>query len=92
MVQSHFNRIYFFFLLFFLIHAALDFILIYKNVNIKISWLTKAGYTAEQIDEVIASEVIQDEAKETAEKSTKDIDSEKEGEYITWRIKICQKE
>ena len=69
----------------------MDFILIYKNVNIKISWLTKAGYTAEQIDEVIASEVIQDEAKETAEKSTKDIDSEKEGEYITRRIKICQR-
>ena len=58
-----------------------------KNVNIKISWLTKQGYTAEEIDEVIASEVIQDEAKETATESEKDIDNEKEGDYITQRIK-----
>ena len=73
--------------MFLFIHAASDFILLYKNVNIKISWLTKQGYTAEEIDEVIASEVIQDEAKETATESAKDIDSEKEGDYITQRIK-----
>ena len=44
--------------------------------NIQISWLTKQGYTAEEIDTVIASEIIQEEAKETAKESTKENEEE----------------
>ena len=56
----------------------------------QISWLTKQGYTAEEIDEVIASEVIQDEAKETATESDKDTNKGKQGHYtfiIIWKVK-----
>ena len=46
------------------------------NPKTQISWLTKQGYTAEEIDTVIASEIIQEEAKETAKESTKENEEE----------------
>merc|ERR1711997_807114 len=44
----------------------------------QISWMTKQGYSAEQIDDVIASEVMQEEAKETAKEGEKEADKEKQ--------------
>ena len=47
----------------------------------QISWLTKQGFTAEEIDEVIANEVLQEEAQETAQAPEKDTDRERQGDY-----------
>ena len=47
--------------------------------------MTKQGYSAEQIDDVIASEVMQEEAKETAKEGEKDADKEKQGDYASMK-------
>ena len=47
--------------------------------------MTKQGYSAEQIDDVIASEVMQEEAKETAKEGEKEADKEKQGDYASMK-------
>ena len=48
----------------------------------QISWLTKQGFTAAEIDEVIASEVIQEEASQTAKEEVADGDKEIKGGHM----------
>ena len=47
--------------------------------------MTKQGYSAEQIDDVIASEVMQEEAKETAKEGEQEADKEKQGDYASMK-------
>ena len=57
-------------------------------MDTKISWLTKQGLTAEEIDDVIASEVIQEEASQTAKEDGKCTKNEKQGDYTYLCIRL----
>ena len=56
-----------------------------NEIDNQISWMTKQGYSAEQIDDVIASEVMQEEAKETAKEGEQEAEKEKQGDYASMK-------